>query len=232
MQIITNTKLVENRAQWARRTTPVALVLLFSGLFVNLTNSNDPNSDTAKLALFLVLLGFIVSFISTHLVNRWIREPRADHVLEAALRGFGKEYTLFNYTKPASHILLTPQSLYVIVVKPQDGEISVNERKFRRKFEWRQLLRVFAEESVGNPFDEAEKEVNKLRQSLEKNQVEVPPIQPMIIFSHEKVKLILNKPAMPVLYAKELKNYLRKSTDLKTMSVAERSRLVEILGAV
>ncbi len=228
MQVITNTKIIENRALWAKRITPVSIVLLLSGLFTNLTGNNQP--DMARLSLILVTLGFILSFVTSNLVNRWVREPRADQILTTALKGFGKEYVLFNYTEAASHIFLTPQGLYVMAVRKQDGEITVKERRFARKFNWRQLLNIFVEESVGYPINEVEKDVDKLRQFLQKNSEEVPPIQPLVIFSNEQVKLTLNNPPVPVLYSKELKNYLRKFTK-QAITAPQRDKLTEIIGA-
>jgi hypothetical protein len=167
-------------------------------------------------------------------VNRWVREPRADQVLNLTLKKFGNEFTLFNYTAgPASHVLLTPSRLYTVMVKNQDGYITVNGRHFSRKFTWTRIFRFFADEGLGSPANDATKQADKLGKFLRKNlatEEPLPEIQPMVIFSHKDVELMVNNPVIPVMRTNELKTYLRETDRNKAISAAQRETLTKILS--
>jgi hypothetical protein len=148
MKVITNTDIIENRSKWARRVSPLAMLVLLAGFLVNLYSIfyGIDRPEFTQYTLILLTIGFILAIVSSHLVNRWVREPRADQVLSTVLKKFGKDYVLFNYTISPPHILLTPSRTYVIVVKRQSGQITVKGDRFSRKFSWGRLFRFFADE--------------------------------------------------------------------------------------
>lgn len=230
MKVITNTDIIENRARWAKRVAPLTMLFLVGGLVTNILSINQP--DYFQYTLVLLALGFIFASISSHLVNRWVREPRADQFLASTLKKFGNEYVLFNYTSPASHVLLTPSRLYVVLVKNQDGQITVNGRRFHRKFTWARLFRFFADEGLGAPVAEVEGGISKLHKQLQQHlsSEEIPEIQPLIIFSNKGAELSVSNPAVPVVKASDLKTYLRDQSKEKVISAERRNKLTEIIG--
>jgi hypothetical protein len=231
MKIVTNTAIIESRSKWAKRIAPLTMIFLVGGLITNFMSVNRP--ELFRLTLLLLALGFIFATISSYLVNRWVREPRADQVLEAILKKFGKEFILFNYTSTPPHILMTPTRLYVIVVKQQDGQVTVKGSRFSRKFTWRRLLRFFADEGMGAPVAEAESYVDKLHKFLTKTLPEgedLPELAPLVIFSNKEVELIVNDPVIPVMRSNELKSYLRDNDKIRNISAAQRHALTEIIG--
>jgi hypothetical protein len=230
MRVITNTDIIENRSTWAKRVSPLAMLALLGGFILNLYSFGRP--EYTQYMLILLLVGFFLAIVSSHLVNRWVREPRADQVLSNTLKKFSKEYVLFNYTVSPPHILITPSRLYVIVVKRQNGQITVNGERFSRKFHWTRLFRFFAEEGMGVPTAEAENSVNKLKKLLAKDlaEEELPEIRPLIVFIDPNVDLTVKDPVMPVLRSNELKAHLRMHDRHKTISSTSRNKLVEIIG--
>jgi hypothetical protein len=231
MKIITNTEIIETRTKWARWTAPFTLILLFGGLFFNFLSLNQP--EYFRFTLILLTLGFLFATVSSYLVNRWVREPRADQVLTNTLRKFGPDYALFNYTSVVSHVLLTPTRLYVIVVRPQKGEITVNKDRVSQKFTWGRLFKLFAEEGIGAPINEAQRGVTKLRNALQKElgAEQVPEIQALVIFSHKDVEFTsMEEPAAPVLRSNDLKTYLPQQNKQKLISHTQRATLAKILA--
>lgn len=231
MKIVTNTAIIESRSKWAKRIAPLTMIFLVGGLISNFMSINRP--ELFRLTLFLLALGFIFATISSYLVNRWVREPRADQVLEAILKKFGKEFVLFNYTSTPPHILTTPTRLYVIVVKQHDGQITVKGSRFSRKFTLRRLLRFFADEGMGAPVAEAQSYMEKLHKFLKSSLPEgeeLPEIAPLIIFSNKDVELTVNDPVIPVIRSNELKTYLRDNDKVRNISAAQRHTLTEIIG--
>jgi hypothetical protein len=231
MRIYTNTAIIASRAKWARRIAPFTMLFLIGGLITNFMSMNQP--QYFQPTLILLALGFIFATASSHLVNRWVREPRADQVLSVTLKKFGNDFVLFNYTSAVPHVLLTPSRLYAIVAKNQDGQINVNGSRFSRKFTWKRFFRFFADEGLGAPAAEAENRVDKLQKLLRKNlaEEEIPAIKPLIVFTHKDVELVVNNTDIPVMRSNELKTFLREQDKNRAISAAQRQTLTQILGS-
>jgi hypothetical protein len=231
MKVFTNTDIIESRAKWARRVAPLTMFFLVAGLITNFLSIRQP--EYFRLTLLLLALGFIFATISSTLVNRWVREPRADQVLDSMLKKFGNDFVLFNYTSSIPHILLTPSRLYSIVVKNHDGEITINQYKAHRKFTWRRLYRLMADEGLGSPVGEAETYASKLQKILDKElpgETRVPEIQPLVIFANKEVDLTVNNPPIPVIRTNQFKSYIRENNKSKNISADQRKTLADILG--
>ena len=229
MKVATNTKLIEQRSKWAKRIAPLTMVFLVGGLITNFLSVNQP--EYFRPTMVLLALGFVSAIISSHLVNTWVREPRADQVLTQLLKKFGNDYMLFNYTSPVSHVLIAPSGLYVIVVKKHDGQITVNGRRFSRKFTWRRFFRLLADEGMGAPMTDAEKQMRKMHSYLSKNLTDedIPEINPLIFFSNKDVDLTIIDPALPVVTTKEFKAYIREQSKERAISAAQRKELAKVL---
>ena len=233
MRIITNTNIIESRSKWAKRTSPAAMFVLLAGFILNLYSFDKP--EYTRYTFMLLMVGLGLAILSSNLVNRWVRVPRADQVLSNTLKKFGKEFVLFNYTTTPPHILITPSRLYVIVVKRQTGPVTVNGQRFSRKFSLARIFRLFAEEGLGLPVAEGENGISKLQKLLAKNltsgeEVELPEIKSLVVFVNKEVELTVNEPVIPVLLPNELKTYLRDNDKHNQISATLRNRLVDIIG--
>ena len=231
MKIITNEKLIEQRTKLVRYTSLAGLVVLGAGLVASF------NEEYYYWAIPALLLGFLLANISAYNANRYVKEPRADLELVKALRGFDNTYQLFNYTGPINHVLLGPGALYAFCIKNQDGEIRREGGRWRRNFNWRRVLFFFNEDMLGNPTRDATIQANQLRKRLVKDldEDQIPPIEPVIVFTHPGVKLFdsdTNGGAadeVPALVTKDLKKFLRDRPRGKTIDPAVSEQLVEIL---
>ncbi|MCG3212059.1 MAG: hypothetical protein FOGNACKC_05706 [Anaerolineae bacterium] len=230
MKVITNTTLVENRAKWAKRIAPVTMLLLIGGLVTNFLSINNP--DYFRPTLILLALGFISAIVSSHMVNNWVREPRADQILEQILKKFGNDYLLFNYTAPAPHVLVAPDAVYTFVIKSHEGEISVNGGKVSRKFTWKRVFRLFADEGLGLPVKDAENRAAKLQKYLHDklNSQDVPEVKPVLLFSNKNVQLTVDRPDVPALQTNQLKEFLREGSKSRAISAEQRKQLADILA--
>lgn len=230
MKVTTNHELIEKRAKWARRIAPLTMLFLIGGLITNFLSINQP--EYFRPTLVLLALGFVSAIISSNLVNNWVREPRADQTLTQLLKKFSNDYLLFNHTAIVPHALVAPDGVYAIVVKNHDGQIQVNGRRFSRKFTWRRLIRLLADEGLGAPISEAEKQADKLNRQLGKHlsPEEIPPIKPMVVFANKNVELVAVEPAIPVMQTSEVKSFLREQAKNRTISAEQRKKLADILG--
>ena len=90
MKAFTNTEIIENRSKWAKRLAPLTMLFLVGGLITNFLSFSQP--AYFQYTLILLAIGFFMSIISSSLVNNWVKEPRADTVLETTLKKFGNEH--------------------------------------------------------------------------------------------------------------------------------------------
>jgi len=188
------------------------LVVLMGGMFISFRYP-----DRFDISLMALLVGFILSQVGIYFSNRWGRHPRPHNVMNQALKGLKRSYSLYHYETPASHLLVGPAGVWVLMPRHQGGTITYDEKRRR----WKQrggnwYLKIFAQESLGRPDLEVEAEKEKvasfLRQHMEEE--EVPSIQAVLIFTNPKAVVDVpeeaNLPAKTVPVSK-LKDEIRKA---------------------
>lgn len=212
MRILTNEKLIKTRSTWSGRFMMVGFGLIIVSAALSFLSAPTPASILpAYAALFG---GFIIFNIGAAASIKWRREPRADQVLEKALKGLDNKYRLYNFLLPAEHVLLMPTGIVVFQVRRLAGVISCVADKWSHRRSFLSRLRFAAEEQVGNPTKDVQQEMALLREFLDKN-LETDdsdvPVEGMIVFSHPNVQLTVSNPSVPVFSPKEAKTYLRQA---------------------
>ncbi|MGQ9492963.1 MAG: nuclease-related domain-containing protein [Anaerolineae bacterium] len=212
MRVITNEPLIKKQATAARRALTIGLTLLFAAMMLSL------NPRSMLMAYLVMLLGIIVLNWAAVRGNKWLRNPRFDQELVKVLKGLNHGSRLYHYVLPADHVLLSPAGLFVLKVKPQEGQISCHGEKWRHHFNLGRFLRTLFEERLGNPTRQALLETERLRRFIAKHLPDAEvPIQPVIVFTHPKAELDVVEPTMPVLPLEDLKAYLRNATTKKNL---------------
>src|SRR5512136_1316798 len=107
MKIVTNEKLIKRNARIGRYTTMAALVILGIGAYITFTMP-----DKFAYSLGALLVGFFLSQMGIYFGNRWGRSPRPDEVMDKNLKGLGREYTIYHFSTPASHLLVGPAGIW------------------------------------------------------------------------------------------------------------------------
>jgi len=240
MKIITNEELIEKRKKWASILSPLALFLLLGGLALNIFSIRSEQVDPLYFygTMSLLVFGFIASTIASGLVNQWVKEPRSDQVLEKLLKGFDNKNTMLNYTRPESpHILVGQSKIYSITTKRQDGEITVIDNKWRRKFRLSDIYRFFANEGLGRPYDESKQSAQNLANFIQNNFPDdladedlTLPIEPIIVLTHPNVLLTVESSDIPTMQSGQLKAYIRQSTKGAAIKAEIRRALIEMLS--
>ena len=232
MQVITNEKLIKNRARLGRIASFAGLAILVLGLVAALSPHELLTSPQWMLASFgCLFVGFLLSQVGIYNANRWVKEPRADQTLDKILKGFGDRYHLYNYVLPASHVLLAPFGLCVINPKHQAGKVRCEGEKWHHEPGWKRVLRLFGQEGLGNPTKEVRAEVERLRRFLvERLPDDDVPIEGLVVFTNPQVDLETETPAVPVLDGKQLKLFLRDLSKERPIPGSQRKQLAEILA--
>jgi hypothetical protein len=208
MRIVTNQKLVQQNRKWAQYLFFFSFALLIVGLLV----SNRPlATETATwsdvlinvvLPIMVLPVAFIATMLSVRMTNLWARHPRPDEALRDGLKGLNPKSVLYSYYHfPSRHVLITPQAVYAIVTRFQDGNIVNSGKNWKQKRSGlRQLLGVFRFDGLGDPAGEAEKAVNRVQSIFESIGVDVEVI-PLIAFVDPRVQVEVENPAVQVVHA-------------------------------
>ncbi len=226
MRQFTNTKLIERQSRIARYATFGGLGVLVGSLILSM------NTGNILIAYFALLIGFVLAYIGSILANKYIREPRADHALEKALKGFDNKHHLYNYLLPAQHVLLTPQGLTVFRVKSIDGAVSFDGKKWRAPFRIGNLIGGMGREPLGDPVLELSAEMLRMKQFLA-DRVEnaaLVPIDGYVVFSDPNARVDIQDPQAPAVHADNLKESLRKNKRGALLTPQVYEKLQQILG--
>jgi hypothetical protein len=225
MQVITNEKLIRNRARLGRVASFAGLGILILGLVASLF----PQWLLASFGCLFV--GFLLSQVGIYNANRWVKEPRADQILEKILKDFGDRYHLYNYVLPAPHVLLGPFGLCVIKPKHQSGQVRCEGEKWRQETGWRRMVfRLFGQEGLGNPTKEVRADVERLRRFLAQRLPDDVPIEEVVVFTNPQVDLKTENAAVLVLDGTQFKLFLRNLSKERPIPDSQRKELAEILA--
>jgi hypothetical protein len=194
--------------------------VLAGGMFVSFQYP-----EQANWSFLALLLGFVLSQVGIYYSNRYSRKPRPDELIDQALKGMDKKYALYHYLTPATHLLVGPSGLWVLLPYYQRGTITFSKGRWRQQGGGLlyQYLKLFAQEGLGRPDMDVANQTNALKSYLQKRLPEesLPEIQAALVFTNPKAQIAIpedeNPPAETVLL-KDLKELIRKSGKSKTIS--------------
>ncbi len=209
MRVTTNEKMIDRQAKYARYATFAGLAILLGSLATSLLSTSFP----IIVSYIMLFIGFILAYVGAILANRWVKEPRADHALARALKGFDNKNHLYNFLLPASHVLLTPSGILVFKVKSIDGIINCQNDKWRRNWQWTRLFGGMGQEPLGNPPTELREDIDKIKKFIT-DKVEgagVIPIDGYVVFTDPRAQVTVEDCSTPVVRVDDLKDALRKA---------------------
>lgn len=224
MRFEINKRLLRRNRQIAQYLFFFSLGVLIIGFFV----SNRMPSRASSAELIEVLLpslvlpiGLVTTLVSVHMTNTWIREPRPENTLKDALKGLSNKSVIYHYFhNPAKHVLVTPQGIFAITTRFQNGSFKVEGDKWSSPSgPLNRIVRLFRQDAVGNPTQDAINNAQHVENLLRATFPEIGGepgslVQPLIVFYDANVRLEINNPTVPVLFPDtkrkpNLKDYLR-----------------------
>ena len=219
MKIVTNTKMIKRNAKIGQYTSIGALVVLGIGLYISFKYP-----DKFVYSLGALLLGFFMSQVGMYYGNRWGRSPRPDEVIDRSLKGLGRDFTVYHYVTPASHLLVGPAGIWTLLPFFQSGVITYDKKRWRSKGGGfiQGYLRIFGQENIGRPEIEAKVEIdsaNRYLLHLLPDGTKIPEIQALLIFTNPKVELKAEDAPIPALIADQVKDFMREK--VKTGPISE-----------
>lgn len=226
MRVYKNESFIKRRATLGKWLFWGALGVLMGGMIASFRWQQYP-----LIPLVALTVGFTLAQIGTYYLNRYVRPDRADVTLTAALKGFSHNFSLYHYLSPASSVLLAPEGCYAFVVKLQSGKITIKDGRGHQPMTLGRLITFFGQESVGDLAREAQAEANALTRYIAKQLPEAQvSVTPVVVFAHPDAQLDVQSSSVPVVHAKQLKDWLRGPGKVKGLSAQTRAQLAALLG--
>ncbi len=196
-----------------------------------------------------LFIGFFCASIGSYYINRYARRrwpgsrflERPDEVVERNMKGFDDRYSLFAQSLPAGYVLAGPSGLTIFALRSDKGRVIVDGEKWREPFSFSRLFTFFAREGVGNPARDLEEQKGRLRELLAKatgpataegssSPLAELPIEGVALFLNQEARLELNNPAVPVLRADQVKDYVRARAKEVKLANATQKAMLEYLA--
>lgn len=229
MRTYVNTKHITRRMTFGRRTSFAGLIILMVGMLASFSpgliaswiHSGNSLGSTVWaqwllqggwliVSLICLLGGFLLGQIGNHNIRRFQRSPRADEVVDKALKGFDDRNHLYAWSAPVDLVFAGPAGVYALVTRDLAGKITIQNDKVKQPFSWRRLIFAFGQEAPGLPAQEATEMAQKLEGWLNKgNDAKPVEVHPLVVFTNEKADLDIQSASAPILHVKQLKQYLR-----------------------
>lgn len=220
MKIIKNEKLIRRNGKIGTWISLGALVVLGIGMYISIARQ-----DLFFYAIIALVLGFTMTQIGMYMGNRYGRRPRPDEKLDAGLKGLTGDYALYHFTTPASHLLVGPAGLWLLMPYHQRGQAVFRKNRWRMSGGGflQSYMRIFGQEGLGRPEVEIEKETDSLQKYLAKRMdgVDVPEIRSVLVFTSDTIEIDSEGATIPAIKVKQLKDFIRQKAKEKPISQLE-----------
>ena len=224
MKIIKNEKLIKRNGMIGNWTSMAALVVLAVGMYISLKRQ-----DLFVYALLALLIGFTLTQIGMYMGNRYGRSPRPDEKLDAGLKGLPGDFSMYHYTTPASHLLVGPAGVWILMPYHQRGQVAFKKNRWKMSGGGflQSYMRIFGQENLGRPDIEIDNEVNKLQKYLVKqmDEAQIPEIKPIMIFTNDEVEIDAEDTPVPAMKLKQVKDYIRQRAKEKPIGQIQLAAL-------
>jgi hypothetical protein len=207
MEVFRDENKIRINRQIGRWATVAGLIVLIGGLVVSI---RSPQMVWISMASLVV--GFFASAIGVFYANHWTRSPRADEVLDNALKGISNHYHIYHYLLPVQHVLIGPAGVFTFRTYSHEGPITYDGKKWKQKFKLMRVLGFSGQEALADPVRDAAYDAQRFRRWLAKRMPEdqIPEITPFIVFVRDDVELDVVETEVPVLHYKRLKRAIRQ----------------------
>jgi hypothetical protein len=228
MKIIKNETLIKRNAKIGSWASLAALVVLGGGMYLSFMQP-----ELFMYSLLALLLGFTLTQVGMYMGNKFGRSPRPDEKLDAGFKGLQNEYVMYHYTTPASHLLVGPAGVWVVMPYHQRGQVEYKKNRWHMRGGGflQGYMRIFGQEGLGRPDIELDNEIKSLKKHLLKHmeESELPEINGMMVFTNDEVEIEAEGSPIPALKLKQLKDFMRQKAKEKKLSSETLNRLKAIL---
>ena len=185
MKIVRNDKLIKRNKTIGNVASIAGIAILIFGLVMSF------NADAVKtlISFIALIVGFVVSQLSTYFVTRFGRQPRYDEVIAENLSKLNDNYTFYVYSTPVPMVLVGPAAIWIPITLQAGGEIYYDKKWKQRG--GRLMLKLFGQENIGKPTMDIDSNVAEIAKILKK---EMPanqalPIKGILVSMNPETKI-------------------------------------------
>ena len=203
MQVLVNDRLVKRQAKIGAIALVVTFGLLLLGMMLSwqveawARNMEAEGRTWVPIAVTygIVIVAMALYYFGNTRLRRYGPQHRHDARLSQILKGLDNRYALYAFLGRGlpDYILLGPSGVHVITARSQNGEITCRDNRWTVKSgPGRRLFTALYGNPIGNPGWDASQNVKKVQAFLDQRlpaDVERPPVQGVIVFTGENVRL-------------------------------------------
>jgi hypothetical protein len=218
MKIVKNEKLIERNGKIGSYLSLGALAVLGVGMYISIAKS-----DLFYWSLIALITGFIMTQIGMYFSNRFGRTPRPDEQLDASMKGLPNETILYHYKTPATHLLVGPAGIWVLLLFHQRGKVTYSKNRWKLSGGgfMQAYMTLFGQEGIGRPDFELENQISSLKKYLIKQGMEesaIPEINGVLVFTNNEADVDDTDAPVPALQIKKLKDFMRQKAKEQSLS--------------
>jgi hypothetical protein len=214
MKIIKNETLIKRNGKIGQWTSLGALAVLGLGMYISFTRT-----DLFIYSVAALLVGFTLTQVGMYMGNRYGRSPRLDEKLDAGLKGLPNEFVIYHYMTPASHLLVGPAGIWIIMPYHQRGQVTYKKNRWRMSGGGflQGYMRIFGQENLGRPDLEIEGEINAIKRHLAKHMdvSDVPDIRALMVFTSDNIEIEAEDAPISAMKLKQIKDFFRQKAKEK-----------------
>lgn len=180
MNLKINEKLIKRNKKIGNILSITGIAVLAVGLILNL----NPTATKTIISFGALIVGFIISQISTYYVTRFGRSPRSDELITDNLNKLNNDYTFYVYDSPVPMLLVGPTGIWIPIPISAGGEIYFDKK-------WKQrggafMLKLFGTENIGKPEMEVRDNEAEIKKALSTHfeEDQMPPINSILVAIH------------------------------------------------
>lgn len=228
MKIIKNEKLIKRNAKIGQYTSIGALVVLGLGMYISFNRT-----DLFAYSIGALLVGFTLTQVGMYMGNKFGRSPRPDEKLDAGLKGLQNEFSMYHFMTPASHLLVGPAGIWVLLPYHQRGQVTFSKNRWKNSGGGflQGYMRIFGQESLGRPDIEIDSEISAVKKYLVKqmDESEIPEINGMMVFTSDDVHINAEEATIPAMKLKSIKDFFRQKAKEKLVSQPQLAAVKAVL---
>lgn len=228
MKIIKNEKLIKRNGKIGQWTSLGALAILGLGMYISFNRT-----DLFVYSIAALLVGFTLTQVGMYMGNRYGRSPRPDEKLDAGLKGLQNEFSIYHYKTPASHLLVGPAGIWVLLPYHQRGKAVFKKNRWKMSGGGflQAYMRIFGQESLGRPDIEMDSEIKAVQKYLAKqmDESQIPEINAMMVFTNDGVEIDVGDADVPAMTVKQIKNFFKQKAKEKALSPTKLASIKSVL---
>jgi hypothetical protein len=228
MKVVANEKLIKRNARIGTYTNIAAVIILVGGLAISLLRK-----DLFWVSAVTLVFGFALSQFSFFYINRFGRHPRLDEHVSGSLKGLSNDFSLYQYNTPASHLLVGPAGVWVILPYYQRGTIVYEGGRWKQRGGGlaASYMKIFAQEGLGRPDLEVAADIAGIQEFFQKRLEgeAVPLVNAALLFVDKRADLQAEDAPVPTLRPGGMKELIRRAARERPFPPDEIKRLRAIL---